>query len=72
MDAFLDLLKFIFGGLLTIVVTVIIVCWLMASIETWHYTKENNILLKELCVENAINVDSVLNTLANDTFKIGE
>ena len=76
MNAFLDLLKFIFGGLLTIVVTVIIVCWLMGSIETLHYTKENNVLLKALCVENGINVDSVLNTSANDTLnvnvKIGE
>ena len=78
MNAFLDLLKFIFLGLLTIIIAVIIVCWLFASMETLHYTKENNILLKELCVENGINVDSVLNTSAkandeiNVNVKIGE
>ena len=70
MELFLDILKFIFGSLLTIVITVIIVCWLAASIETLHYTKENNILLKELCVENGINVDNVLNTVQNDTLNL--
>jgi len=67
MDAFLDILKFIFGSLLAIVVAVTLACWLMASMETLHYTKQNNILLKELCVENGLNVDSLLNTTQNDT-----
>ena len=70
MDAFLGLLKFIFGSLLTIVITVIIACWLMVSIETLHYTKQNNVLLKVLCVENGINVDSALNTTQNDTLNL--
>jgi len=67
MDAFLDLLRFIFLSLLTIVVTITVVCWLVVSIETLHYTKQNNVLLKELCIENGINVDSTLNTAQNDT-----
>ena len=70
MELFLDILKFIFGSLLTIVVTVIMICWLMASIETLHYTKQNNVLLKELCIENGINVDSVSNTVQNDTLNL--
>lgn len=70
MELFLDILKFIFGSLLTIVVTVIMICWLVTSIDTLHYTKQNNVLLKELCVENGINVDSVLNTVQNDTLNL--
>lgn len=70
MDAFLDFLKFIFLGLLTIVVVVIMICWLFASMETLHYTKQNNVLLKELYVENGINVDSALNTVQNDTLNL--
>ena len=46
------------------------ICWLMASIETLHYTKQNNVLLKELCIENGINVDSVSNTVQNDTLNL--
>ena len=56
--------------MLTIVVTGIMICWLMASIETLHYTKQNNVLLKELCIENGINVDSVSNTVQNDTLNL--
>ena len=70
MDAFLDFLRFISLGLLTIVVVVIMVCWLSASMETLHYTKQNNVLLKELCIENGINVDSALNTAQNDTLNL--
>ena len=70
MDAFLDLLKFIFFGLIVIVVAIIMACWLAASMKTLHYTKQNNVLLRELCVENGINVDSALNTLQNDTLNL--
>lgn len=70
MDAFLDFLKVIFWGLLTIVVVVTAACWLMASIETLHYTKQNNVLLKELCVKNCLNVDSLINTTQNDTLNL--
>jgi len=70
MNVFLDILKFIFGSLLAIVVAVTLACWLMASMETLHYTKQNNILLKELCVENGLNVDSLLNTTQNDTLNL--
>ena len=67
MNAFLDLLKFIFCGLIVIVVAVTLVCWISASMDTLHYTKQNNVMLKELCVENGLNVDSLLNTTQNDT-----
>lgn len=70
MDAFLDFLEFIFWGLLTIVVAVIMVCWIADSIETLHYTKQNNILLRELCAENGLNVDSLINTTQNDTLNL--
>jgi hypothetical protein len=70
MNAFLDLLRFIFLGLFTIVVAVIMACWVAASMETLHYTKQNNILLKELCVENGLNVDSLISTTQNDTLNL--
>lgn len=70
MNAFLDFLRFIFCGLLTIVLTVTLVCWLVTSMETLHYTKQNNVLLKELCIENEINVDSALNVIQNDTLNV--
>lgn len=70
MDAFLDFLRFIFLGLLTIVVVVTVRCLLVASIETLHYTKQNNVLLKELCVKNCLNVDSLINTTQNDTLNL--
>ena len=70
MNVFLEILKFIFYFLLAIFVAVIIVCWLAASMDTLHYTKQNNILLKELCVENGLNVDSLLNTTQKDTLNL--
>lgn len=70
MDAFLDFLRFIFCGLLVIVLTVTLVCWLVASMETLHYTKQNNALLRELCIENGLNVDSLINTTQNDTLNL--
>ena len=70
MDAFLDFLRFIFLGLLTIVVVVTVMCLLVVSIKTLHYTKQNNVLLKELCVKNCLNVDSLINTAQNDTLNL--
>ena len=70
MELFLGFLKFIFVGLLTIVITIAITCWFITSLETLQYTKQNNVLLKELCVENGINVDSALNTVQNDTLNL--
>ena len=66
MDAFLDFLRFIFLSLCTIVVTIVVVFWLMVSVETLYYTKQNNALLRELCVENDLNTDSLINTTQND------
>lgn len=70
MNAFLDLLKFIFTGLLVAVIATIIGTWFVASMETLIYTKQNNVLLKELCIENEINVDSALNVIQNDTLNV--
>lgn len=70
MDLFLDILKCIFSVLFVIVVTVILGCWITASMEALHYTKQNNILLKELCVENGLNVDSLMSTTQNDTLNL--
>ena len=70
MDAFLDFLKFMFLSLFAIVVTVILTCWIVASMETLHYAKQNNVLLRELCVENGLNVDSLMSTTQNDTLNL--
>ena len=70
MNAFLDFLKFIFLGLLVIVATITIVCWIVASMETLHYTKQNNVLLMELCVESGLNVDSLISTTQNDALNL--
>jgi len=70
MNAFLDFLRFIFLGLLAIVVVVIMLCWITASMETLHYTKQNNVLLKELCIENGLNVDSLIRKTQNDTLNL--
>lgn len=70
MNAFLDLLKFIFWSLLAIFVGLIIGIWFTASLDTYTTTKENNILIKELCIKNGINVDSALNVIQNDTLNV--
>ena len=70
MNAFLDFLKFIFLGLLVIVATIKRVCWIVASMETLHYTKQNNVLLMELCVESGLNVDSLISTTQNDALNL--
>lgn len=70
MNAFLGLLKFIFTGLLVAVIATIIGTWFVASMETLNYTKQNNVLLKKLCIENEINVDSALNVIQNDTLNV--
>jgi len=66
MNVFLEILRFIFWCLIAIVVAAIMACWITASMKTLHYTKQNNVMLKELCVENGLNVDSLLNTTQND------
>lgn len=70
MNAFLDLLKFIFCGLLMVVIASIIVTWFVVAVETLNYTKQNNVLLRELCVENDLNVDSLVSITQNDTLNI--
>ena len=73
MDTFLEILKFLFCGLcglLVVIVVCIIICWISASMETLHYTKQNNVLLKELCVENGLNVDSIISIPQKDTLNL--
>lgn len=67
MNAFLDLLKFIFCGIVAIFVGVIIGVWFGASIDTYTKIKENNILIKDMCIKNGLNVDSIINIHQNDT-----
>lgn len=70
MNAFLDLLRFIFWGIVAIFVGSIIGIWFTASLDTYITTKENNILIKEMCVKNGLNVDSLINTTQNDTLNL--
>ena len=70
MNVFLEILKFIFYSLLGIAIAIIIVSWLATSADTLHYAKQNNVLLKELCVENGLNVDSLISTTQNDTLNL--
>lgn len=70
MNAFLEVLKVIFWVIVAIFVGFIIGIWFTASLDTYITTKENNILIKELCIKNEINVDSVLNVTQNDTLNV--
>lgn len=70
MNAFLEVLKVIFWVIVAIFVGLIIGIWFTASLDTYITTKENNILIKELCIKNEINVDSVLNVTQNDTLNV--
>lgn len=73
MNVFLEVLKYLFCGfcgLLGVIVITIIICWISVSWDTLHYTKQNNVLLKKLCVENGLNVDSLINTTQNDTLNL--
>ena len=67
MNIFLDLLKGMFYSFLVIFIVLTIAYWLITSIETLHYTKQNNVLLRELCVEKDLNVDSIIIITQNDT-----
>lgn len=70
MNAFLDLLKFIFCGIIAIFVGSILGIWFTASMDTYITSKENNILIKEICMKNGVNVDSLINTTQNDTLNL--
>lgn len=70
MNAFLEVLKFIFCGLIAIFVAVIIGVWFSASLDTYITTKENNIIIKELCIKNGLSVDSIISTTQNDTLNV--
>lgn len=67
MDAFLEILRLIFWSVLVFFIVVIVRVWVDISIDTYITTKENNILIKDMCIKNEINVDSVLNIHQNDT-----
>lgn len=67
MDAFLDILRLIFWGVLVFFVVVIIGVWIDISIDTYITIKENNILIKDMCIKNGLNVDSLINIHQNDT-----
>lgn len=70
MNAFLEVLKFIFLSIIAIFVGSIIGVWFTAALDTYITTKENNILIKEMCVKNGLSVDSIINTTQNDTLNL--
>ena len=70
MNVLLDILKGMFCSFLAIFIVFAIVYWLTTSIETLHYTKQNNVLLRELCVKNDLNVDSLITITQNDTLNL--
>ena len=70
MNIFLDLLKGMFCSFLAIFIVLAIVYWLTTSTKTLYYTKQNNILLKELCIKNGLNVDSLMTITQNDTLNL--
>lgn len=70
MNIFLDLLKGMFCSFLAIFIVFAIVYWLITSTETLYYTKQNNVLLRELCIENGLNVDSLMTITQNDTLNL--
>lgn len=67
MDAFLDILKLVFWCIFVFIVVVTIGVWIDISIDTYITTKENNILIKDICIKNGLNVDSIINIHQNDT-----
>ena len=70
MNVLLDILKGMFCSFLAIFIILAIAYWLITSIETLYYTKQNNVLLKELCVENGLNVDSLITITQDDTLNL--
>lgn len=66
MNAFLEVLKFIFWVIVASFVGVIIGVWFSASLDTYITTKENNILIKEMCIRNGLNIDSLISTTQNN------
>lgn len=67
MDVFLDILRLVFWCIFVFIVVVTIGVWFGASIDTYTMTKENNILIKDMCIKNGLNVDSLINIHQNDT-----
>ena len=70
MNIFLDILKGMFCSFLAIFIVLAIVYWLITSTETLYYTKQNNVLLRELCVENSLKLDSLVTITQNDTVNL--
>ena len=70
MNVFLDILKGMFYSFLAIFIVFAIVYWLTTFTKTLYYTKQNNVLLRELCVENGLNLDSLMTITQNDTLNL--
>jgi hypothetical protein len=66
MNAFLDMLKFIFWVIVAIFVGFTTGFWFTTSLDTYITTKENNILIKEMCIRNGLNIDSLISTTQNN------
>ena len=70
METFLEILEGICKFIFSIVVAIAFVVWFFAAIETLTVTKQNNALIKELCIEQGLDVDSILSVATNDTLNI--
>lgn len=70
MNEFLEFLKVIFWCIIAFFAVDIIVVWFCTSIDTYIVAKENNILIKEICIKNGLNIDSLISTTQNDTLNL--
>lgn len=69
LDIFLDILRFCAIVLISIFAALMLMLWLDTTITTNKKVKENNCLLKELCVKQGINADSIISQMNNDTIQ---
>lgn len=70
LDIILDILRFFAIVLISIFAALMLMLWLGTTITTNKKVKENNCLLKELCVKQGINADSIISQMNNDTIQV--
>lgn len=70
LDIILDILRFFAIVLISIFAALMLMLWLDTTITTNKKVKENNCLLKELCVKQGINADSIISQMNNDTIRV--
>jgi cell division protein YceG involved in septum cleavage len=70
LDIILDILRFFAIVLISIFAVLMLMLWIDITITTNKKVKENNYLLKELCVKQGINADSIISQMNNDTIQV--